>query len=146
MAPDFSATLVDGTTFTLSGHSDECVLINFWATWCGPCVAEVPNVRALYEKYHDAGFEVLGYSVDEDIEALEKFEEEKKLPWKTASEKLSVEAKENGGKEYVNLSEYYGISAIPTMVLVGKDGKVVSTSARGEELKRLLKEQFPDVK
>ena len=101
---------------------------------------------ALYEKYHDAGFEVLGYSIDDDLEALEKFEKERKLPWKTASSKLSVEAKENGGKEYVDLSEYYGVNAIPTMILVGKDGKVISLEARGEELKKLLKEQFPDVK
>ncbi len=137
---------LDKTEIDWNSYRGKVVLVDFWATWCGPCVAEVPNVRALYEKYHDAGFEVLGYSVDEDIEALEKFEEEKKLPWKTASEKLSVEAKENGGKEYVNLSEYYGVSAIPTMILVDKDGKVVSINARGEELKRLLKKQFPDVK
>ena len=137
---------LDKTEIDWNSYRGKVVLVDFWATWCGPCLGEIPNVQALYEKYHAAGFEVLGYSVDQDLKALEKFEEERKLPWKTASEKLSVEAKENGGKEYVNLSEYYGISAIPTMVLVGKDGKVVSTSARGEELKRLLKEQFPDVK
>ena len=125
-----------------SGVLKIIVIVDFWATWCPPCLAEIPNVQKLYEKYHAAGFEVLGYSVDRDLEALEKFEEERKLPWKTASRKLSTDAE----KDYVNLSDYYGVESIPTMILVGKDGKVISTEARGAELKRLLEEQFPDVK
>ena len=96
----------------------------------------------MYEKYNAAGFEILGYSIDDDLERLHKFEEERKLPWKTASRKLTQQAE----KDYVIISSYYGVNAIPTMVLVGKDGKVISTRARGEELKRLLAEQFPEVK
>ncbi len=133
---------LDKTEIDWKSYRGKVVLVDFWATWCPPCLAEIPNVQKLYEKYHDAGFEVLGYSVDRDLEALEKFEEERKLPWKTASRTLSIAAE----KEYVNLSDYYGVESIPTMILVGKDGKVISTEARGAELKRLLEEQFPDVK
>ena len=97
----------------------------------------------MYEKYNAAGFEILGYSLDQDLDALHKFEEDRKLPWKTASQKLSLDSK---AKKFVDLSQYYGITGIPTMILVGKDGKVLSTNARGPELERLLKAQFPTVK
>ena len=123
-------------------YRGKVVLVDFWATWCVPCVAEIPNVLALYEKYHEAGFEVLGYSLDSNLDALKKFEEERKLPWRTASRRTSMEAE---GKDYVNVTEYYAINAIPTMILVGKDGKVLDTNARGAHLKELLEGLFPDV-
>ncbi len=134
---------LDGEEIKWEDYRGKVVLVDFWATWCGPCVAEIPNVLELYEKYRDAGFEVLGYSLDDNIDALKKFEEERKLPWKTASRKMSMEAE---GKDYVDLTDYYGVDSIPTMVLVGKDGKVLDTFARGNNLKKLLQEQFPDVK
>ena len=134
---------LDGTEIDWKSYRGKVVLIDFWATWCGPCVGEIPNMTKMYEKYNAAGFEILGYSLDQDLDALHKFEEERKLPWKTASQKLSLDSK---AKKYVDLSEYYGITGIPTMILVGKDGKVLSTNARGPELERLLKAQFPNVK
>ncbi|MBQ1277294.1 MAG: thioredoxin family protein, partial [Thermoguttaceae bacterium] len=97
----------------------------------------------MYEKYNAAGFEILGYSLDQDLDALHKFEKDRKLPWKTASQKLSLEYKT---KKFVDLAQYYGVTGIPTMILVGKDGKVLSVNARGPELERLLKAQFPQVK
>ncbi len=134
---------LDGTEIDWKSYRGKVVLIDFWATWCGPCVGEIPNMTKMYEKYNAAGFEILGYSLDQDLDALHKFEEERKLPWKTASQKLSLDYK---AKKFVDLSEYYGITGIPTMILVGKDGKVLSTNARGPELERLLKAQFPNVK
>ncbi len=139
---------VDGTEIDWKSYRGKVVLVDFWATWCGWCVAEFPEIQKLREKYRDKGFEVIGYSVDydEDFDKLEKFVKEGKIPWKTLSQTLSVAAKKKGGKEYVALGEYYGIAALPTMILVGKDGKVLDTNARGDRLVELLKEQFPDVK
>ena len=137
---------LDGKEIDWNSYRGKVVLVDFWATWCGPCLAEVPNVLEQYKKYHDAGFEVIGYSLDDDLDVLKKFEEEHKLPWKTLSRALSVKSKEEGGKEYVNLVEYYSIQSIPTMVLVGKDGKVLDIRARGKRLNKDLEEQFPDVK
>ncbi len=138
---------LDGKEINWDEYRGKVVLIDFWATWCGPCRAEIPNVRALYEKYHDAGFEVVGYSVDDDLDALREFEENEKLPWKTMSEKMSTDKKNDQGEPvYKNLSEYYGVGSIPTMILVGTDGKAIDTEARGEHLKELREMQFPNEK
>ena len=137
---------IDGIELDWSSYRGKVVLVDFWATWCPPCRAEHPNVQALYEKYHEAGFDVLGISCDADVDALKKFVEEHKIPWNNGVEKLTQEANEKDGKEFVSPYEYYGIGSIPTMILVGKDGKVLDARARGERLKKLLEEQFPDVK
>ena len=112
------------------------VLIDCWATWCGPCLAEVPNMMKQYELYHDKGFEIIGYSCDRDVEALLKFLVKEKTPWIVGSTVLSGK---EGLKDYLN---FYGVSGIPTMMLIGRDGKVLSIKARGETLNKLLEEQF----
>ncbi len=131
----FSGATVAGETFDLASLKDKVVLVDFWATWCGPCVAELPNVQRNYEAYHERGFEVVGVSLDDDRGALDKFLVENKIPWPTL---LSDQAQtaEGGG----SLSDYYGVTSIPTVILIGRDGKVISVSARGEELSRLLAE------
>ncbi|HVX11620.1 MAG TPA: redoxin family protein [Pirellulales bacterium] len=123
-------TTAAGQEFDWASYRGKVVLIDFWATWCGPCVAELPNVRELYDKYHERGFDVVGISLDHDRAALDKFLSEKGIPWTTLHQA--------GGQHPV--ATYYGVSAIPTMLLVGRDGKVTSIRTRGQELKRLLGE------
>ena len=111
--------------------------VNFWATWCGPCVAEIPNVKAQYEKYHERGFEVLGISLDNDRQAVERFIDAEDIPWPS----LFNDDPKRAGWEHP-MAVHYGIMAIPAAILVNQEGKVVTLEARGdalgEELAKLL--------
>jgi thiol-disulfide isomerase/thioredoxin len=134
---EITGTLLDGKPVDWESYRGKVVLVDFWATWCGPCRAEIPNVLEMYEAYHDKGFDVLGVSLDDTSEAAEKYVAENKLPWSSIFPKTEDERGWNNP-----LVGYYGITGIPTAILVGKDGKVVNMNARGEvlgtELERLL--------
>jgi thiol-disulfide isomerase/thioredoxin len=119
-----------GQEFDLSAMKGKVVLVDFWATWCGPCRAELPNVKKLYEKYHGQGFEVIGISLDNSETELTKFLEKEKLPWPSIY------------KQANELADDYGVFFIPLAILVGPDGRVLSLNARGQELDRLLEQQF----
>lgn len=125
---EINGTLLNGKPFDQKTLAGKVVLVDFWATWCGPCVAEIPNVLEQYEKYHKDGFEVVGISLDQEREALEKFVTDQKLPWPI----LFEEPKGDGWQH--PLATFYGISGIPTVVLIGRDGNVITLDARGEKL------------
>jgi len=126
---EITGTLLEtGKPFDQKSLAGKVVLVDFWATWCGPCVAEIPNVLEQYEKYHDKGFEVVGVSLDQDRDALEKFVSEQKIPWPILFEKSEGEGWQHP------LATFYGISGIPTVILIGRDGNVITFDARGEKL------------
>ncbi|MBP6602348.1 MAG: TlpA family protein disulfide reductase [Verrucomicrobiales bacterium] len=119
-----------GKEIDLSTMKDKVILVDFWATWCGPCVAEMPNVIAAYEEHHKNGFEVVGISLDEDKSAVEKFVSDKKMPWPQYFD----------GKGWENeIAQKYGIRSIPATFLVGKGGKIIGANLRGPELEAAVK-------
>jgi thiol-disulfide isomerase/thioredoxin len=116
-------TAVDGSEVDLAKMRGKVVLIDFWATWCGPCVDEVPRVVEAYKKLHGKGFEIVGVSLDQDKERLLQFTTEKGMTWPQYFD----------GKGWKNeISSKYGISSIPAMWLIDKKGMLASTSARND--------------
>lgn len=128
-----AGTTFDGETFNIDQYEGRVVLVDFWATWCGPCIAELPNVKRLYEAYHEKGFEVVGISLDDDEDALREFLDDQDIEWITLFEE---EVEKRGWENPI--ARYYGISGIPTAILVNQQGKVVSLQARGPELAEQL--------
>jgi thiol-disulfide isomerase/thioredoxin len=114
---ELAGNTADGKAFAWEKYRGKVVIVDFWATWCGPCRKEMPNVKALREKLKDKGFEVVGVSVDKDLEALDTYLEENEIPWETLA-----------GDEAGELAEKYGVRGIPTMMLIDQKGNVVAVA------------------
>ena len=116
-----------------TSYRGKVVLIDFWATWCGPCIAELPNLKSIYQGFSSKGFDIVGVSKDSNKAALDRFLEKNKIAW---SNLFNFEE----GAEDHPMAEKYGILTIPYTVLVGKDGKVIKMNPTSAELKEKLTE------
>jgi thiol-disulfide isomerase/thioredoxin len=125
---DIRFIALDGRGVELAKLKGKVVLVEFWSTTCGPCIGEMPKVKAAYQKLHDQGFEVVAISLDDKESALRRFIEEKELPWPQHFD----------GKGWENqFAVRYGIFSIPTMWLVDKRGNLRDTNARFELERRV---------
>lgn len=131
VAPDFTMNDTEGNPVALSSLRGNVVLVDFWASWCGPCRRENPNVVAAYKKYHDKGFEILGVSLDREKEPWQNAIKEDNLTWKHVSD-----------LKYWNnaASQQYGVIAIPSNVLLDKNGVIIGRDLRGDDLIKKLEE------
>ena len=131
VAPDFSQATPDGKQLKLSDLRGKVVLIDFWASWCRPCRMENPNVKRVYDRFHNKGFEILGVSLDKDKSAWTGAIQQDGLPWKHVSDL---------GFWNNAAAQQYGVSSIPYTVLLDRDGKVLAKNLRGPALEAKLAE------
>ena len=123
--PDFEAKDTAGKPLSIANHKGKVVLLDFWATWCPPCRAELPNVIKTYEAYHQKGFEIIGISLDKDKEKLASFTKEKNMTWPQYFDGLVWENK---------LAVKYGVNSIPATYLLDGQGTIIGKYLQGEAL------------
>ncbi|MHA4895881.1 redoxin domain-containing protein [Pedobacter sp. PWIIR3] len=131
--PAFTLPDRDGKPLSLASLKGKVVLVDFWASWCGPCRKENPNLVMAYSKYHDQGFEIIGISLDDKKDNWSKAIEADKLTWLHASDL-------KGWKS--DLALEYGIRSIPMNFLVDADGKIIAKDLRGDALEKKLTTLF----
>ncbi len=113
VAPDFSLTLRDGGMTSLSDHRGDVVMVNFWATWCGPCREEMPHLEALHQRYSSLGFTLLGVNVEENSQDA--------LDWLAETMPVSFPILLDPGNQ---VSELYDVVAMPSTVLIDRQGMI----------------------
>ena len=121
-APDFSLQDVDGKPLTMSGNRGKVVLLNFWATWCTPCRAEIPEFERFQNTYGPQGLQVLGISMDDDAKPVREFSQQLKMNYPIAlgSDKLA--------------QSYGGVLGLPVSFLIGRDGKIAAKYVGAAEI------------
>lgn len=130
---EMSFTSFSGKKVDLKNLKGKVVLVDFWATWCGPCVAEMPHVKEVYKKYHERGFEVIGISLDDNETRLKEYLTKNEIPWEQFFD----------GKGWKNeLAVKHGITGVPTAYLLDRNGVIYTKQGRAEELDEAMKELF----
>lgn len=124
--PPFAKGSLSGDTIDLAAWKGKVVLVDFWATNCPPCIAEVPNLKDLYRTYHDKGLEMVGVSFDENPELAQAFARRADLKWPMVMNK----------GDSVVVGEGWRVSLIPSMFLIGRDGKIANIDLYGNDLRR----------
>lgn len=118
----------DGKSFDIAQYKGKVVLIDFWATWCGPCRAALPELKELYEQYHAKGFEIVGVSVDSDKQALIDLIAAEEIPW------TNLHDADESDPELHPLADKYGVRGLPTTFLIDREGKVIARDLGGAAL------------
>ncbi len=131
VAPDFEELMLDRKTkMKLSDLKGKVVLLDFWASWCGPCRKENPHVVALYDKYKDKGFTVMSVSLDDNLDRWKQAIEQDNLKWPNHVSDLKKWQSAAGAK--------YAVKSIPFTVLIDQEGKIIQTNLRGADLERVV--------
>ena len=134
-APDFSLLDLHGRKVGLKQFRGKIILLNFWATWCGPCMQELPNVVKVYKKYHKKGFDIIGINLDLDKGQLKGVMKESGMTWAQYFDGTGWDNK---------FAKQFGIPSIPSMWLIDKKGILVDLNARNkleENIEKLLAEK-----
>ena len=127
--PAFNVADTRGSMVTLDQYRGNVLVLDFWATWCPPCVDEAPEMVQLYNKYRVYGMDMVGISLDTDAEALERFTSANKMPWRQIF----------GGKGWdSDLSRLYKIRSVPCPIVIARDGPVFAFNVRGAELEKAV--------
>jgi peroxiredoxin len=127
VVPNISLTSNTGKNLSLDSLKGKVVLIDFWATWCKPCVEEIPNIKKLYAKYKAKGVEVYSISLDENANAWKSFIKNKKLTWKQVRDADNT------------VSTQWGIQYIPSIFIMGKNGKLVAVPETIKDAESIIK-------
>lgn len=128
---EISFTDLNGGKVNIADMKGQVVLVDVWATWCGPCVGEAGNLKKAYQEYHPKGLEIVGISLDKDKKALVDFIDREKIPW----------PQQFDGKGWQNeFAIKLGVQSIPATFLLGKDGKVLAVDLTGQDLADKLAE------
>jgi thiol-disulfide isomerase/thioredoxin len=127
--PKFGEKDMAGKPLSIANYKGKVVLVDFWATWCVPCVAEMPNVIQTYQKYHAQGFEIIGISLDQDQQTFERFIKEKSMTWQEFFDGQGFDNK---------LAMKYGIMSIPATFLLDGNGIIIAKDLRGKELEQAV--------
>ena len=128
IAPDFMGGTSDGETVSLYGMQAKLKLIDFWASWCSPCRQEMPNVLKIYKKYHDAGLEIIGVSLDTKTQDWEKAMQDDKMTWLNI-----MDAKQEIAARYV-------VRSIPHTILLDENNRIIAKNLRGKDLEKKIAE------
>jgi peroxiredoxin len=127
--PDFQVKDLADKPLSIANYKGKVVLLDFWATWCPPCRAELPNVLKTYEAHHKDGFEIIGISLDKDRDALTTFIKEKNMTWPQYFD----------GKYWKNeLAVKFGVNSIPATYLLDGQGAIIGKDLRGESLEEAV--------